>query len=161
MKIEIPLTQNKVAIIDKEDAELISNYKWYANKRGGTFYALTNVRKPDGKRTILSMHRLLLSNPIGIWIDHRDGNGLNNCRSNLRLVTGSQNQANSRLRVDNKSGFKGVCWNRQVGKWQVYITVKGNRIHLGLFDDKEKAGSIYDKAAEKYFGKYAYTNNSI
>src|SRR5262245_35202767 len=101
--IEVPLTRGKVALIDDADYELVSRFKWHAQRGGygNTYYAVTNIRLPDGKWTALRMHVLLLGHK---GIDHIDGDGLNNQRSNLRLATQSQNSANTRLlRKTNKT----------------------------------------------------------
>lgn len=90
--------------------------------------------------------------------DHKDGNGLNNQRRNLRSATHAQNLYNRGCNKNNHSGYKGVCWDRHVHKWRVYIREKGNLHYLGLFTNKIKAAKHYDKMALRYFGKFAKLN---
>jgi len=157
--VEVPLTQNKVALIDDEDWIVISRFDWYAHKEGRTWYAYSNVKHRDGRRTVIKMHRLLMSARSGQRVDHRDGDGLNNQRENLRFATQMQNTQNQRLKSNNTSGYKGVCrWKK--GRWQAYITVHKKRIPLGLFNDKEEAARAYDTAARHYFGEFAVLNFS-
>lgn len=93
--------------------------------------------------------------PPGMEIDHIDGDGLNNRWSNLRLCNKSQNQANSRLRRTNTSGFKGVCWHGQHKRWMARIHHKGRQIHLGLYDTPEAAHEAYCSRARVLFGEFA------
>src|SRR3990167_622 len=118
----IPLTQGKFALVDDEDFEFINQFRWSAEKNRGkkTWYARTNSKTAKGKReTCLRMHRLILKLEKGDKkiVDHRDGNGLNNQRTNLRLASTFQSMANRGIRKDSKSGFKGVSLIAN-GKWQ-------------------------------------------
>ena len=107
-------------------------------------------------------HRLAWLWMTGKWpegfIDHKDGNPGNNCWSNLRLSTCSQNLANCRIYANNTSGYKGVYWEKSCNKWVAKIQVKTKRIYLGCFSTKEEAAKEYNKAALKYFGEYANLN---
>jgi hypothetical protein len=102
------------------------------------------------------MHRLILRVDANTQVDHRDGNGLNNTRGNLRPATHAQNQHNSRLRKDNQSGFKGV--HRQGNRWVARIRVDGEQKHLGSFRTPEEAARAYDAAALRLRGEYARLN---
>ena len=93
---KIPLTQGKFALIDDKDFELVSKYKWCACKIYNTFYAVTSVSKPDNRIAKIYMHRLILNPPAGFGVDHRDINGLNNRRYNLRPCNRTQNAQNQR-----------------------------------------------------------------
>jgi hypothetical protein len=106
MMIEILLTQGQVALIDDEDYNLVSNYNWYANKDGRTFYAATKIRQ-KGKRTTISMHRIIMGAKIGQQIDHTNGNGCDNRKENLRFCTNSQNQQNRHNQLRGTSNYKG------------------------------------------------------
>jgi hypothetical protein len=99
------------------------------------------------------MHRLILGvKDRKIRVDHKDRNGLNNQRNNLRIANVVQNAGNSRKR-DNKTGFKGV--SRRGKRFMAYIGVKGKVSYLGSFDTAELASVAYEAAANKYFGEFA------
>jgi len=155
----IPLTQGKFAMVDDEDYEYLSQFKWQATKSRNTFYA---TRKTGAKpRQGFSMHREILSS--GKITDHKDGNGLNNQRSNLRNATLAQNCQNA-ARSSSKIPFKGVDFPiRKDGRkwWTRYratIDVEKRRIHLGYFKNPISAAMAYDAAALKYHGDFARTN---
>jgi hypothetical protein len=157
----IPLTQGKFALVDDQDYDFLMQWKWYACYIHKTHYAKRSVR--IGLKTIrIRMHREILKRMrlhiAGKKIDHRDRNGLNNRRSNLRIATNSQNQHNQGIRKNNKSGYKGVTWNKQHNKWQARICINWKEIWLGLFDDKKDAAKAYNEAALKYHGKFAVLN---
>ena len=149
----IPLTQGHVAIVDADDYDDLSQYKWHVNKNSNTFYA---QRKQNGKT--IKMHRQILNAPDGLLCDHKNHNGLDNRRSNLRLCTHAQNQQNRRPLTGCSSKYKGVCWNRDKKKWQADITVKGWHIFIGYFDYEADAAIAYDDRAIEYFGEFAWLN---
>lgn len=157
MSVTIPLSSRHTLLIDEGDVELISKYKWYAQvdyrSAQRTVYAVTGHAA-----TTLSLHRLLMGSPKNALVDHRNGNGLDNRRRNLRLCTSSQNQANARVRSDNSSGYRGVTWHRKSAKWNAYISVSGKRKHLGLFVDPWDAAEAYNAAALEVFGEFARLN---
>jgi HNH endonuclease len=151
--IEVPLTRGKVAIIDAEDAEAVLPFKWCA--RGP--YAMSNL----GNKCLVYLHRFLLSAPPGFEVDHIDGNGLNNRRSNLRLATRGQNRQNSRIRSNNVSGYQGVSWNSGRGMWRADIRLNGRAKFLGHFQMKEQAAIAYNDAARILFGEFAHLNHLV
>ena len=99
------------------------------------------------------MHRVILGVSKGILVDHRDRNGLNNRRSNLRPANHAQNGWNRKLASNNKSGIHGVSFITRYDKWMAAIRVNGRRINLGLFGDKNDAAKAYKDAVLKYRGK--------
>lgn len=156
MSKQIALTQGKVTLVDDLDYERLNQWKWYANKQHNTWYAVRGIRD-YGKVTMIRMHREILHTPVGMDTDHKDGDGLNNRRNNLRCATTAQNHQNGRSRKGT-SRFKGVCRNRRAGKWKAYIHAEGRTVHLGCFDSETDAAKAYDNAAQRYFGDFACTN---
>jgi len=152
--LEIPLTQGQVALVDEADYEaLVAAGKWQALPAPNTFYAFRKSSRRDGKRLGVYMHTLLTGWP---YVDHIDGNGLDNRRQNLRAATHSKNMMNRGPQSNNTSGFKGVCRNRL--KWRAQIGLDGRHIHLGTFATPQEAAHAYDAAAVELFGEYARPN---
>lgn len=156
---EIPLTQGKVALVDDEDFEPISQRGWYANKLGqlGCFYAVSRKGCWPNQKAVL-MHRFILGAGKGVLVDHRDLNTLNNCRSNLRLCSRFENARNSKMFVTNTSGFRGVILDKPSRKWVAAIWFKNKRIHIGRFESKEMAAMAYNKKAKELHGEFATLN---
>lgn len=163
---EIPLTQGKVALVDDSDFEWLSQWKWNAEphqtKSGiqEIWYAKRLIYTGVHSRSIkVYMHRFLLGiSDFRTKVDHRDSDGLNNQRYNLRQSTNSQNSANSRKSLRNTSGFKGVHWYKPCSKWQAQIRCGPRRFHLGYFANKVDAARAYNEAALHYFGDFARLN---
>lgn len=153
----IPLTQGKIAIVDEADYDWLMRWKWYAQKDKNTYYAARGVCQ-NNKHKRIWMHREILRTPSGMETDHKDGNGLNNCRENLRIATRAQNDSYRRKTLGTSSKYKGVCRRKGSQKWQVAIQVKGKSIYLGLLGSEVAAARVYDKAALKHFGEFALTN---
>ena len=125
-------------------------------------YARARTRIGGRQSKKVLMHRLIMNAQATEDVDHRDGNGLNNRRKNLRPATVSQNLGNMRrLRSDCSSGFKGVTYIRKLGKWQARIQFQGKRTVLGCFATKELAAQAYDEAAKRIFGEFAAPNAEI
>jgi HNH endonuclease len=145
----IPLTQGKVALVDDSDYEFLSARKWYY-KEG---YAACNTPGTYNRKTI-RMHRLLMSPGVGQQVDHINGDMLDNRRENLRICTPTQNAANKRLSISNKTGYKGIR-KRQSGRWEARIDARST---LGYFDTAEEAALAYDARARERFGAFAALN---
>lgn len=145
----IELNHGKKAIIDAEDYALVKDYKWRFNGR----YAET------GDKAIF-MHRLIL-NVKEPWpkvhTDHINGDGLDNRKNNLRIVTPSQNQHNSKRRTDNTTGFKGVS-KRKDGGYRAYLFFNGKQIYLGGAKTTIQASKLYDEGIKKYYGEFGRGN---
>ena len=154
----ILLTQNKIALVDDRDYEQLSQYKWYAKNEGNTWYAVRGSKKLDGKgkQKLIRMHREIMNTQKGVMVDHRNGNGLDNRKENLRICTIQQNAYNrTRSQKNNKLGIKGVSWDKKLKKYKAGIKFNGKSIHLGYFNVLGDADSAYRKAEEKYFGEFA------
>jgi hypothetical protein len=145
----IPLTKGQNTLVDTADYDMLNQWNWCAQwcEETQSFYA----QKGGGVR----IHQLILGCK---WGDHKNHDTLDNRRENLRKCTRSQNARNARIRVDNKSGFKGVSWTERLNKWQVRIVVNRKSKYLGLFTSKEDAARAYDRAAEIYHGEFALKN---
>jgi hypothetical protein len=152
---EIPLTQGKTALVDDADYGWLSEFKWRVGEGWNTYYALTNIYLPDGRRTTRRMHRIILGVGNSDPIDHINHNGLDNRRSNLRLVTTSQNLMNGRIRRDNTSGVRGVYFQKARKTWVAQIKVRGRHFCLGSFKDKNDAINAYRVAQLHHHGEFA------
>ena len=157
----IKLTQGKYTLIDDEDLALVSQHHWCVQRTvKNRFYAVTAVQK-DYKRQKIHMHRLILKARKGQDVDHKDQDGLNNQKSNIRLCTRQQNMTNKPPRngfkgVNDRSTYRGYEGNKKC--YMAAISVKGKRIYLGHFFTKREAAKAYDKAALKWFGEFANLN---
>lgn len=155
----ITLTQGRVAIVNNTDYAWLNQWSWsakrYQKQPGGAVHWYAQ-RGFDRER----MHRVLL-NIVGTPFqgDHVDGDGLNNQRDNLRIVSYSQNGMNQNKRLTPTSSmYKGVYWDSSRDKWASEITVQGKRTKLGRFVEEKTAAQAYDQAALKFFGSYASLN---
>lgn len=151
----IKISKGYEVLIDQKYLKILSKNKWKANVAEHTVYA---------EHTKLgSMHRKIMIlegyNIKGKQIDHKDGNGLNNLISNLRICSNTQNARNQNKHKNNTSGYKGVSLRKDRNKWVAKIRIDNNkRIFLGHFDNKEDAARAYNKAALKYHGEFAKLN---
>lgn len=150
----IKLTQGLVTVVDAEDFERLSKWKWFAQKVRFTFYAARNIRQANGKWKTARMHRVLMQPSEDMEIDHRNGNGLDNRRANLRICTRQENQHNRKLNKNNASGHKGVYWNVQCKKWHPQIQIDGKRMHLGLYDNINEAVAVRKAKEVELFGEF-------
>jgi hypothetical protein len=151
----IPLTQGKVAIVNDALLSALSQFKWCAKRDGRTFYAMRRVARPGRSQTTVCMHRevfRLRGEKVPKQIDHRNRNGLDNRRRNLRPATHTQNQRNQRKRKDNTSGFTGV--RRDHGRWRAYVRVNGKNKHLGMFGNKRAAARVRDQYIHDHFPEF-------
>ena len=148
----IPLTRGLEAIVDVADVPLIEDWNWCAfpTNDDRLWYAYS-----AGNRKI-RLHQVLLPAPAGFVVDHRDHNGLNCRRSNLRLVTAQQSAQNWRRRREGVSKFKGISPHGP--NWRARIVIDGRRVALGTFKSEESAARAYDRAALDAWGEYAFLN---
>ena len=139
------------AVIDIEDFDRIKEWHWSLHKKGYVW----GYRSKD---EWILLHRLVLGESAGTHTDHKDENKLDCRKCNLRSCTNSQNLMNRGKQRNNTSGYKGVSWDKKVGKWFAYIWKDRKRINLGYYDDKRKAAIIYNEAALIYHGNFAKLN---
>ena len=144
----INLTRGQVAIIDEEDFQRISQEHWCAIKIKGRYYAI------QGKRTNLYMHRIIMGATDDEQIDHVNNNGLDNRKRNLRRCTNAQNNWNKGKHRDNTSGFKGVSYDPDRGKWRARLMVNGKFVWLGRHHTAQAAYMAYTTKAKEVFGEF-------
>jgi hypothetical protein len=148
----IPLTQGHFAIVDIDDYEAMSQYSWQlkTNTSGG-IYARARI---DGKWKF--MHRLIMNPAASMDIDHINGNGLDNRRSNLRICTHANNSRNQRK--SSKHKYKGIYFDKHRNTWRAQIVVNGLHIKTTRYKTDKEAALAYNALALKHFGDYAHLN---
>jgi hypothetical protein len=161
----IPVGRSKNAIVDDEDYDVLSKYKWaHYKKKNSEGYAKRHIYA-NGKRTTMLMHRELILAKNGDIVDHVDMNGLNNTKANLRICNNGQNAHNSKIYSTNTSGYKGVTYNRDrkgERKYIVaYISYNDSLLYLGRYKTEQLAAVAYDEKAVELFGEFARTNKKL
>lgn len=149
---------NTFALVDDEDYEELSKYKWSFRPAKYTAYAVRSVKR-NGKHTMFRMHREILGLKAGDGkiTDHIDCNGLNNQKSNLRTCTNAQNSMNHRG-ISGTSQYKGVCWDTRKNKWMSVIMKDDKLRFIGYFEDEIEAAKSYDTKAKELFEEFAWLN---
>ena len=138
----IPLTKGYKAMVDDEDYEmLVAVGKWHAHRSRNVEYAEHLTPHVNGKQTTVKMHHLILHTPRGMQIDHIDGNGLNNQKNNLRVVTNRINHMNRKW--ERKSQYPGITWERRRKHWVAQAQINGKHIHIGSYPTEELAHQAY------------------
>lgn len=167
--VAVPLTQGKVAVIDDVDLPLVAGQPWRTLK--GRAYTETTVpvwyavrsECTDGRRSCVLLHRVILGlGPGDPDVDHVNGDGLNNTRTNLRIATASQNVANQRGHARRKSRYKGVFWSKDAryragGQWLSRLSVHGIQ-HTRYSKTEIEAAEKYNALALRHFGQFARLN---
>lgn len=154
---EIQLTQGKAAFVDDEDYERVAGYKWFARRTGTCWYACAYMNGWPGKVfKMIHLHHLIGGWPIsGYIMDHRDRNGLNNQKNNLRICTQLQNRANAA--GWGTTGLKGVSPHKRKGivvGYRVFVA----SIYRGIYKTPEEAAKVYNQIAAEAFGEFAHLN---
>lgn len=152
---EIALSKDMVALVDDEDYERLSAVNWHAERAPGerTWYAYRRTIV-DGRSLRISMHAEVKPTPDGMMLDHKDHNGLNNQKSNLRPCTYIQNRMNSRPHLGKK--YKGTHKNKR--RFGAQICINEKRTYIGNYGTEEEAARAYDKVAFALYGEFAYLN---
>jgi hypothetical protein len=155
--MEVHLRGGLTAFVDDDDYERVAMHKWYAYAERRSRREVWYVRGDSAADRQL-MHRFLLNAPKGTPVDHRDGNGLNNTRQNIRLCSATQNIANRGPMATNTSGFKGVTLHKGTGKWQAQVQVGGRCVYLGLYVSPDLAhAESYERVAASFFPGFSRT----
>jgi hypothetical protein len=155
----IPLGHNRLAFVDDEDFELVSKYHWFARVCNHTMYAVANIRLANGKYSSLIMHRLIMGAQKGQLVDHRDCNGLNNCRYNLRFCNSQENHFNQRKTNKKRSSkYKGVSLFKRDNNYSASIGFCGRKLHIGYYNTEKEAAIARNKVELELFGDFAHLN---
>ncbi len=159
--IKVPLTQGYESLVDVEDAERVLAHKWHASRsmrKDGTYrvYA-SRADRSSGRRLLVPMHRFVIGAGPDDIVDHKNRDTLDNRRSNLRFATSSQNAINT-VRPVGVSGYRGVYFHPQSGRWNAKIGVNGAFRSFGYFLDAESAARAYDAGALGIYGEFAVLN---
>lgn len=153
----IPLTRGYEAIVDDDDYEKLSQYKWQACISRKLVYARRSLGKINGYWKQETMHRVIIDVPENMQVDHKNHNTLDNRKENLRIATPAENMRNMRNRKEGAK-YKGVHWLEKDKKWSARIRVFGKTRNIGNFESDIEAGRAYDLAAIVAFEEFAYTN---
>ncbi len=157
----IYLGQNKFTIVDQADFYSLNNFQWCLQQKDQNTYVVRFILNPGKRVTIVSMHREIMNPPKNLFVDHRNNDGLDNRRQNLRLATPSQNMCNRRKRTSKTSSrFIGVCFDKGTGRWCAHIKAEGKTKWLGRFSSEIDAAKARDNAARQYHGEFARLNFS-
>lgn len=136
--------------VDDDVYEWASKQNFRIEKSRQTYYA-----KQGGRR----LHRLIMNvSDRNLFVDHINGNGLDNRRCNLRICTHKENNYNRKKKANTSSKYKGVYWKEQRKAYEAHIKYKGKVYYLGLFKNENEAGEAYNKAAKEFFGEFASLN---
>lgn len=155
---EIKLSRGLVTLVDDADYDWLNQWKWCAvrSRNDAPVYA-KRIDLSNGGRKKITMHRLITDCPKGMYVDHIDGNGLNNQRSNLRICTNAENVRNKQKPPRGTSGYYGVT-HVSKNSWRASITANYHRIDLGCYATPEKAAQAYNDAAVEMHKEFAVLN---
>jgi hypothetical protein len=155
----IYLGDDEWTIVDADIYYRLGQFKWSAAGYNGKMYA-TRILKQTvcGRVKTVYLHREIMNEPKGFFVDHKNNDSLDNRKANLRVATRSQNCQNVPKRKNTSSQFIGVSFSKEEKKWCAYINYRGKRIWLGYFDNEIDAAKAYDRAALKYYGEFARLN---
>ena len=148
---QVALTQGQFAVVDDKDYDAVAQFRWRAIKNRYTYYAMRDVMR-DGRRSSQYMHTLIAGFN---QTDHRNGNGLDNRRRNLRPASNAENHRNARRSTANTSGYKGIDWEKRRSKWRVRVRDGRRQVTIGRYDDLADAVTARREAAARLHGEFA------
>lgn len=151
---EIQLTQGRVAIVDNDWHPILMQWKWHYLSKG---YAVRKAATPKGQVNVY-MHRYITSACSPRVVDHINRNKLDNRYNNLRIATPQQNCFNSKVQINNKSGYKGVSFDAKRNKYVAAVQFNKKQKTIGRYDSAKEAALAYDKQARIFFGEFAFLN---
>ena len=156
--MNVNLSRGYVARVSLKDyARVMDAGPWFAHvpPNRKTVYAVRNFINTNGVYSQQQLHRFILrlTNPKVLG-DHKDGDGLNNLRSNLRKATPSQSQRNRAKQNNNSTGFSGVSWNKHASKFEAHVKLCGKKKHLGLFISVKDAVHAVAVAKKKLYKSF-------
>lgn len=154
-----PKGLEKTAIVDDEDFKVISKFKWRYHLSGG--YASRNFLSEEGKQKTILMHRFIIGARPKEIVDHKNGNGLDNRKSNLRICTHAQNIQNQKLHANNTSGAKGVDWLPKKKRWRSRIQANKRGYVIGTYRTLDEAVAAYDAASRAIHGVFGRQNSNL
>lgn len=155
----LPLTQGKVTLVDDDVYEWAKDFNWCACKMGHRFCVVRNIRALNGKKVLSYLHREIMKPDKGLDIHHIDGDSCNNQRKNLTITTRSQNlQGFQRPKKGKTSKFRGVRKRSDCQIWEARVWLASKQVYSAHFKSEEEAARAYDRAAWKFFGKFAQFN---
>jgi hypothetical protein len=140
-------------LIDDEDIEKVKHINWHPQDNRGIIYFVKHT-KIGGKDKILYLHRIIMNDPTGKEVDHRNLNTLDNRKENLRVCTHAENLMNRKKHKDNTSGYKGVDFSKDHNKWRALICINYKRKHLRYYNTPEETYNAYCEASKKYHGEF-------
>ena len=153
---KIGLPSGDVTLISDEDLERVAEWAWRKKtvRPGVNYVEMANKKSKPG----IPLHRFIMNPPDGLLVDHKDGDGMNNQRENLRICTNADNVRNRKLHSNSTTGYKGVWFYNSHKKYSASIMSHGNKYFLGLYDDPIEAARAYDKKARELHGEFARPN---
>lgn len=155
----IPLTRGFFAKVDDEDYDFLMQWKWHVRKNKNVYYAARDSKRDEcGNHPKIHLHRVIMNTPANMMVDHKDFNGLNCQKNNMRNCTRSQNAMHSRYHRSISSKYFGVCYDKDRNKWMANLMFNKKAIHIGRFNTEIEAAKARDLMAIKYFGEYANLN---
>ena len=155
----IILARGEQVKVDDKDYEFLNQWKWHKSSKG---YAVHRFHYPSSYKTPISktvlMHRVLTFAKDGIQVDHINGDKLDNRKENLRLCNNSQNHMNKGVQSNSTTGYKGVSFEKSIGRYRAYLNLNGKRYNLKTWETPEEAALAYNEKAKELFGEFACLN---